>query len=193
MLVNRIIGAFTFRKGVYAEVERDQSFTQTAWILVAVVALLSAIGTNATVAEGALNLVISSIIGAIFAVIGFALSAFVISWVGKTFFKADIDFGEAVRVLGLAYVWQLVGFIGILALIPALGCVAGIIGLVAAILGLIAWFVAVKEALDLDWGKTIITVILAWIVNFIVMLIAGLVLGAMGFAAVGLLGAFGGG
>ena len=29
MLINRIIGAFTFRKGVYAEVEHDPSFTTT--------------------------------------------------------------------------------------------------------------------------------------------------------------------
>ena len=38
MLMNRIIGAFTFRRGVYAEVEKDQAFTTTAWILVIVVA-----------------------------------------------------------------------------------------------------------------------------------------------------------
>jgi hypothetical protein len=30
MLTERIIGAFTFRKGVYADVEQDTSFTTTA-------------------------------------------------------------------------------------------------------------------------------------------------------------------
>ena len=45
MLIERIIGAFTFRKEVYAEVERDTSFTNTAWVLVAVVALLNQLGS----------------------------------------------------------------------------------------------------------------------------------------------------
>ena len=44
MLMDRIIAAFTFRKKVYAEVEKDVEFTQTAWILVAVVSLLNQIG-----------------------------------------------------------------------------------------------------------------------------------------------------
>jgi len=35
MLIQRIIGAFTFRKGVYAGVEKDTEFTTTAWIIVA--------------------------------------------------------------------------------------------------------------------------------------------------------------
>ena len=33
MLTERIMGAFTFRKGIYAEVEQDASFTSTAWLL----------------------------------------------------------------------------------------------------------------------------------------------------------------
>jgi hypothetical protein len=38
-MLDRIIGALTFRKGVYAEVEKDKSFYQSAWIIVIVVAL----------------------------------------------------------------------------------------------------------------------------------------------------------
>ena len=48
MLVNRIIGAFTFRKGVYAEVEKDTSFTTTAWILVVVASFLNQLGLFAS-------------------------------------------------------------------------------------------------------------------------------------------------
>ena len=59
MLVNRIIGAFTFRNGVYAEVERDQSFTQTAWVLVFIIALLSRMGASASTAGGFLNWIIA--------------------------------------------------------------------------------------------------------------------------------------
>ena len=46
----------------------------------------------------------------------------------------------------------------------------------ALILGLIAWLVAVKEALDLDWTQTIVTVILGWLALFVIRLITNGVL-----------------
>ena len=111
MLTERIIGAFTFRKGVYAEVEQDASFTKTAWILVAVVAFLNQIGSFAS--GDFLGWVVGAVVGTIFAVIGFAVGALVINWVGRTVFKAEVTFDELVRTLGLAYVWQVVGVLGI--------------------------------------------------------------------------------
>jgi uncharacterized membrane protein YdjX (TVP38/TMEM64 family) len=92
MLVNRIIGAFTFRKGVYAEVEKDTAFTTTAWILVVVVAFLNQIGSAAT--SNLLNWLLGTIVGTIFAIIGFAVGALVINWVGRTVFQADVSFGR---------------------------------------------------------------------------------------------------
>ena len=46
-MMERIIGAFTFRKEVYQEVEKDTTFHPTAWMIVAVVAFLSQLGANA--------------------------------------------------------------------------------------------------------------------------------------------------
>ena len=132
MLMNRIIGAFTFRKGVYAEVEQDASFTQTAWILVAVVAFLNQVGSFAS--GDILGWLIGAVVGTIFAVIGFAVGALVISWVGRSVFKADVTFEELVRTLGLAYVWQVVGVIGIIsAFSVALSCVLAPIMIIATV------------------------------------------------------------
>ena len=187
-MMDRIIGAFTFRKEVYREVEDDASFTPTAWMIVAVVAFLSQLGSNAAAAQviggkwifGALG-------GTVFAIIGFALGAFVISWAGKTFFNADVTFEEMVRTLGLAYVWNVIGFLGIVALAgPALGCITAPISLAAGIAGLVAWFVAAKEALDLEWPQTIGTVIIGWVVSLVVSLIAGAILGLFGLAGAGI-------
>ena len=195
MLIDRIIGAFTFRKGVYAEVERDTSFTQTAWILVAVIAFLGQLGATANVATER-NIVlwlVAAIISTIFAVVGFAVAAFIISWVGSSVFHAQVDFGEMVRVLGLAYVWNVVGFIGILAILsPALVCVLSPAIIIAAILGFIAWLVAAKEALDLEWLQTIVTLIVGWIVGLIIGMLAGIVLGLIGLTAAGIGSMFGG-
>ena len=190
MLTERIMGAFTFRRGVYAEVEKDTTFTTTAWVLVIVIGFLNRLGT--TIYENFFYWLIGAAIGTIFVVLGFAVAAFIINWVGRTVFNAEVTFEELVRTLGLAYVWNIVGVFGALvAFSPALSCVTAPVRILAWILGLIAWAMAAKEALDLEWVETIITVIIGWAVMFAIILATGLVLGALGFGAAlvgGLLG-----
>ncbi len=190
MLTERIMGAFTFRTGVYAEVEKDTTFTTTAWVLVIVIGFLNQLGTR--VFDNILYWLIGAIIGAIFVVLGFAVAAYIINLVGRTVFNAEVTFEELVRTLGLAYVWNIVGVFGaLIAFSDTLSCVIAPVRLLAGILGLIAWFVAAREALDLEWVQTIVTVIMGWIVMFAITLATGLVLGALGFGAAlvgGLLG-----
>ncbi len=54
-MIDRIMKVFTFKQEVYKEVEDDASFTQTAWMIVAVVAFLSQLGASAVLVhvEGA--------------------------------------------------------------------------------------------------------------------------------------------
>jgi hypothetical protein len=190
MLVDRIIGAFTFRSGVYADVERDKAFTTTAWILVAVVAFINQIGAAAS--RDLVGWLVGAVVGTVTAVIGFALGAFVINFVGRAAFNADVNFDEMVRTLGLAYVWQVVGAIGIVGVIsPALECVAGPALLVAGLLWLVASFVAMKEALDLEWLQTIVTVIIGWLVVAAIVVGSGIVLGLLGLGAAGVGGLLG--
>jgi hypothetical protein len=185
MLMERIIGAFTFRKGVYAEVENDASFTPTAWVLVAVVAFLNQLGSQASSEVG--GWLIGAILGTVFAVIGFAVGALIINFVGRTLYNADVTFEELVRTLGLAYVWNVVGFLGILAaLSPALGCLFAPVMLAAFVMMLISWFRAAREALDLEMGQTIITVLVGWVAVVAVSIVAGLVLAALGLGAAAL-------
>jgi len=190
MLIERIIGAFTFRKGVYAEVEKDTSFTTTAWILVVVIAFLSQLGSNAS--SNLVQWLVGAVVGTIFAVIGFAVAALVINWVGRTVFKADVTFEELVRTLGLAYVWQVVGVIGaVAAFSAALSCLVAPVMIIGSILMVIAWFVATKEALDLEWVQTIVTVVIGGIALLVIMIVAGIVLGLLGLGAGALGGALG--
>lgn len=191
MLVNRIMGAFTFRKGVYAEVEQDTSFTTTAWIVVAVVAFLNQIGTYAS--GNLANWLLGAVAGTILTIIGFAVGALVINWVGRAVFHAEVNFNELVRTLGLAYVWNVIGVFGVLGLLgEGMGCVLGLIMFIAWILMMIAWFIAAKEALDLEWLQTIVTVFLGWLALVVVsIVIGGLVLGGLGLGAVALGGLLG--
>ena len=191
--MEKIIGALTFRAGVYKEVEDDASFTPTAWMIVVAAAFLNALGTSAVVArtDNVLTWILSTIGATIFAVLGFGLACFVVDWVGRTFFQAQVTFEEVVRTLGLAYVWNALGLLGIFAAIsPVLGCTTGIFRVAAVIAGFIAWLIAAKEALDLEWPQTIGTVIIGWVIIAIVSSIAGLILGALGLAGTALTGVF---
>ncbi len=188
MLTDRIIGAFTFRSGVYKEVEEDTTFTTTAWLLVIVIGFLNQLGSRAQ--PNLIRWLGGAVVGTIFEVIGFAVLAFIVNWVGRTVFKADVTFDELVRTLGLAYVWHIVGVIGALAAFStALSCLLTPVTVLAAILGLIASLVATKEALDLEWVQTIATVILGFIGWGVIMVVGGIIIGLLGLgaAAVGVL------
>ncbi|MFQ5885810.1 MAG: YIP1 family protein [Anaerolineae bacterium] len=183
MLTDRIIGAFTFRSGVYKEVEEDTTFTTTAWLLVIVIGFLNQLGSHAS--RNLINWLGGAVVGTVVVIIGFAVGAFIINWVGRTVFNAEVTFDELVRTLGLAYVWNIVGVIGILAALSStLGCLLTPVTFLAAILGLIAWLVAAKEALDLEWVQTIVTVFLGWVVMAIItIVVGGFVLGLLGLGA----------
>ncbi len=184
-MLDRVIGAFTFRRGVYKEVEEDTTFTTTAWILVIVVAFLNQLGSYAS--GNVVGWLMGAVGGTIFAVIGFALGAFVVQLVGRTVFQAEVTFEEMVRTLGLAYVWKVVGVLGVLGFIPGLGCLVAPVLFLSWILWLIAWLLAAKEALDLDWVPTIVTVIIGGLVVVVIRIVAEIVLRAvLGIGAAGL-------
>lgn len=184
MLIERIIGAFTFRREVYADVERDTSFTVTAWLLVAVVAFLNQLGTYAS--TNVLKWLGSAIVGTVWAVIAFGVAAYIMNWLGRTLFQADVTFEEMVRTLGLAYVWKIVGVVGILAgLADALSCLLAPALVIGWVMLVISWFVAAKEALDLDLVQTIVTVALGWLVFGLIMMLGSAVLSLIGLTARG--------
>jgi len=190
MLTERIIGALTIRRGVYAEVEADKTFTATAWILVVIFALLNQLGSYAS--QSIFDWLVGAGIGTLTAIAAFAIAAAVISWVGRGIYNAEVTFNELVRTMGLASIWTAVGVLGIIAaLSDALSCILGPVIVISWVALVAAWFVAVHEALDLTWGKTIITVIIGFIPWAIIMALAGVVLSLLGLTANGFGSLFG--
>jgi len=176
MLTDRIIGALTFRQGVYAEVENDTTFTTTAWTIVAVAAFLSQLGMRAQ--SNVLKWLIATIIGTVVVVIGFAISVWVIDWVGREVFQAQVTFDELVRTLGLAFVWQAVGVLQMPGkFITAMNCLTVPVLIAAGLLGLAASLIALKEALDLEWVPTVITGVIGFVVLIVFFGIAGFIVG----------------
>lgn len=189
-LMDRIMGAFTFKREVYADVKKDTSFTPTAWGIVVVVQVINqlagyiAAGAIAAATVGALGLsnvgsamstsLVGSVISMVIGVAAFAIGAYVIMFVAKSMFQAKVTFDEVVRTVGLANVWGIVGVLIVLAVIsPIFLCLTGIVGLAAAVLSAVASAIAIKEAVGLDWTQTIITIVIAWVVIFVVTAVLG--------------------
>jgi hypothetical protein len=179
--MNRIVGALTFKRQVYADVEKDTSFNATAWAIVAGLALITQFGTYWFAAEDTTSAIVAGAVGTIITVVGFAVGAWVIAWMGKAMFKADVSFDEMVRTLGLAYIWNFFGALAALGnVIPLLGCLTAPGACIGWILGLVSYFIATQEALDLDTGQTVITVIAGWVVTFLIIASATFVIGLLG-------------
>jgi hypothetical protein len=182
MLADRIIGAFTFKKGLYKEVANDTSFTSSAWLIVLVISILSQLGQRAaTIHRSFFGWLIGSIILGAVGVGAFAVAAYVLALVAKSMFNARVEFEQVVRALGLAYVWRVIGFIGIVAVIGTLlNCLLTPVTVLAGLAGLVASLLAIKESTGMDWAGTVVAVIIAFVIDLIILVVAAIPLFALG-------------
>jgi hypothetical protein len=176
-IISRVMRVFTFDLTVFQEVEEDQTATQQAWVIVVIAALASGIGSgigNIISGGGFLGLILGLILTPILALIGYFLWAFVTYWVGVNMFQGETDFEEMQRVIGFAYAPNV---LGLLSFIP---CVGWIISLAGGLYALVLSVMAVKEGLDVDMGKAVVTCIIGWIVNMILVSgVMALIMGAI--------------
>lgn len=156
----RVIGAAKLDINTYEEVEADEGATLQAASVVVLAAFAQAVGASSSGGSA-----IGAIIGAL---VGWALWAGVTYLIGAYIFKGTATWGELLRTLGFA---QAPGFLYVLAFIPVLGW---IIGVVAAIWILIAGIIAIRQALDITTGKAIAVALIGWVLLLIPMLILGI-------------------
>ena len=178
-IISRVTRVFMFDRTVFQEVEADQAATQQAWVVVIVAAVASAIGSalGSLIGGGGFGgLILGLIVTPVLTVAGYLLWAFVTSWVGVNLFQAQTDFPEMQRVIGFAYAPNV---LGIVSFIP---CIGWLISLAGSLYALVLSVLAVKEGLDVEWPQAIITCVIGWVVNFVlVSVIGGIVLaGAIG-------------
>jgi hypothetical protein len=152
MLMNRIIGVFKLRAATFEEIEHDQSATSQAFIVVAITALLSAIGSALFGRATNTSFVGAFISTLLWTFIGWFLWSGITYIIGTTVFKGQATFSEMLRTIGFAYAPQILG------IIPCLG------PLVGGIWSLLAGFIAVRQGLDLDDLKSFITIVIGFIV-----------------------------
>ena len=167
--VNRMIRAAKLEVNLYEEVEADATATNQALLVVVVVAICSAIGS----ATSGGNLVAGVVFGLLSALIGWAVWSYVMFFVGTRFMGGVATYGELLRTLGFA---ESPGVLFILGIIPVLGGIAQAVG---GIWILVSSFIAIRQALDMTNGKTVVTIIVGVIALFIVYLILAIIIGAI--------------
>jgi hypothetical protein len=182
-MFNRVTRAAMLDVGLYEEVEADTSLNQEALIVVVLVSILSGIGGFLQgVFRGDIGAaLLALVVGVVLGVVSYYIWAYVTYFVGTNLFGGTADAGELLRVLGYASGPRVLGVLGF---IP---CVGGLAGIVGAIWALVAGVIAVREALDFDTTKAVLTVIIGWVIVFAISLVVGLVfgVGAVGLGALG--------
>ena len=185
-MLDRILRVIKLDKSVYAEVETDESAMSQAVTVVAIVAVLSAIGGGIGALINDTSFVSAFLVAIVSAFISWVVWAAVTYFVGTTIFHGEATIGEMLRVIGFA---QAPLVLNVLSFIPCLG---PIISLLAWLFSLYTGFLAIQEGLDLDTGKTAATVAIGWVVGFIITLVIGMIFGVGAIGAGLLSGAFSG-
>lgn len=180
-LTDRMMRAARLDNMLYEEVEADTAATSQAATVVTIVAVASAIGgaiaAMLTGDAGIAAILGSFIAGIVSALLGWVVWSYITYFVGTAIFGGTATPGEMLRTIGFA---QSPGVLNILAFIPIVG---GIIGLVVLIWQLVAGIVAVRQALDFSTGKAVLTAVIGWIGLIIVIFLVSLVLGLLGLGA----------
>jgi hypothetical protein len=189
-MIDRIMGVFRLSVPTFEEIEADESATGQAAIVVAIVAILAGIGAFLAVRMAApalaqleeqfggempiaipelspVGALINAILGAFIAwLIWSALTYFI----GTRLFGGVATMGEMLRVIGFA---QAPRMLSVLGFIP---CIGSILSLVGWIWSLVASFIGIRQGLDLDNGKTALTVILSFLGALLINFLIGLIL-----------------
>jgi hypothetical protein len=186
-LTDRMVRAARLETSLYNEVEADLSATNQALTVVVVTALAGGIGAALGQAlAGRPTGVVGGLIGGLIAeLVGWLVWSYVMYLVGTRVFHGTATYGELLRTLGFA---NSPGVLLILRFVPVLG---GLIALVVGIWRIVAGFIAVREALDLDNGNTLATIVVGIVAYLVVLLIVALVLGTIGLGAAVLTGGLG--
>lgn len=179
-LLGRAIRAARLDVTLYQEVEKDTSLNREALMVVILATALSGLGALiGGIFSGFGAALLAVVWTVIWGIVGYYIWAYLTWFIGTRLFAGTAEPGELLRTLGYATAPRA---LGVLSFIP---CAGAIIALVAGIWSLVAGIIAVREGLNFDTGKAIITVVIGWFVVFIIGALVATVLGvgAMGIGA----------
>ncbi len=178
-LIQNMISAAKLDTNFFSAVEHDESKNQEALTVVIIAAIASALGNGilGIFANGIMSGLFGAVFGLVMILAGYYIWSYLAFYIGTKFFGGEADVGEVLRTFGYSYSPQV---LSILAFIP---CVGWAIAMAAGIWSLVAGVVALREAMDFDTGKAILTAIIAWIIMVVLFAIVSMILGIGAFGA----------
>lgn len=178
VMLNRAMRAARLDVTLFQEVEKDTTLNREALMVVVFATILAGIGSLIGGLTTGLGAVLLIVVWTVFwGIAGYYLWAYLTWFIGTRLFQGTAEPGELLRTLGYASAPQALGFFSF---IP---CAGAIVALLASIWALVAGVIAVREALNVDTGKAVITVAIGWVVVFVIGLV---VTGILGVGAIGL-------
>lgn len=179
-LVTSMIRAARLDKTFYEEVEQDtgrNTQALTVVIIAAIAAFIGNLGFGLINSLGFGAAIGSAVFGLVMAIVGYYIWSYVSYYVGTRLFGGTAEVGELQRTIGFAYAPQ------VLAIFNIIPCLGGLIALVGAIWALVASIFAVRQALNFDTSKALLTVIVGWL---IIIVVTAVISGVLGVGAFGL-------
>jgi hypothetical protein len=162
-MFKRMLGVLKLNVANFEEIEKDPNATLQAAIIVILSALLTGAGSGLLAGFTGGNGLTRFIGTVVWAFISWFIWAAATWFVGTRLFKGQADLGEMLRVIGYAYTPLF------LSIIPCIG------GLIGGIWALAAGFIAVRQGLDLDDMKTLLTVA----IGFAIVVVGNLIIGVI--------------
>ncbi len=166
-MIERIVRAIRLDWTVFREIADDPKAMKEAAIIVIIVTFLSAVGSGLD-KHSFVSFISAWVVGILVAWVGWAVITYL---VGTALFKGETHIPEMMRVLGYANAPHL---LGLFAFIPCVGWLLPVIGWVLA---LIAGVLAIREALDLNTDKAIVTVVISWVLVAAIRLVFWILIG----------------
>jgi hypothetical protein len=180
-MIANVRRAMSLDRTFYQEVANDERYNQEALMVVIVAAVLTGIGgfLGGIFRLDFLGAFIGLIVGVLMAVVGYYIWAYIVQFVGKTMFQGQATTPQLLRTLGYAYGPTA---LGVFSFIP---CIGWLIALIGGIWSLVCGFFAVRETHRLSDSQTIVTVVVGWLIVFIITMLVGAIfgIGALGMGA----------
>jgi hypothetical protein len=168
-MLDRVLRAVRLDPGLYREVAADDRLNGEAALIVLAATLLSAIGTGAGSRQWGLSFGAELINGLL---IGWLLWAVIANLVGD-FLGGRSQLGEMIRALGYANAPRFVGLLGFLP------CVGWVFRLAAWLLTIAAGVIAIRETMEFDTFKAVVTAVIGLAAYIIFNMLIGLFYGGL--------------
>lgn len=171
-MLERIMRAIRLEPAFYREVAATPSLMTESFVIVLVTAVLSSVGvlSNTDSGQGLFAFGLQVMNNLVF---GWFLWSVVAYFVGSQFFGGHSSVEEMLRTLGYASAPRLLGLFGF---IPCIGWVFSLAGF---ILSLAAGVVAIREAMEFDTSKALVTALVGLALFIMASIVIFVVLGGL--------------